>query len=530
MVLQAGIFHTTNAYGSFDLVRPNSLHRKGELILLPGIVLAGFLLRVIGLQPFAITHWDEGALWSGAQWFLSFGAAGDYMSRYSPPLPPLLFALSARVFGSGFQGAIWISATVGTASIVLIYWLGKDLLSSAAGIAAASMLALSGLNVMYSRSLLTEPFYVFFLLSTLLASVRYLRNPSTPMALFPGLAAACLQFTKYNGALAAVPLLAVLALDVATVRDPLIRRRSAMHFLLVSAIVSSAVLLNIAALWITGNLADFRRHYSHYVGQPSLGPLAVARYLGLVTPIVVSCCAVAGLIYVCLRRRSASWAIVHVGLLLYVAFLFGYTFYLRLLAPISVFLILYAAAAVHMLTESLPARWHVPSLAIVTLVFFLSSWRSLPRFLQRDHSGYNRASIFLNGVPPSMPVLMATQQYVWTDLHRPQIFIPGTSAPIIRSSTAGATKALLVVDVHAYYKYEPRVIAKFLDGLGQDHEIRTISNSLNLDCVENSLTYEELQRLDSDPDLKRAVFSIRIFSLDRDDVERLAKSLPGQGW
>jgi hypothetical protein len=183
-----------------------------------------------------------------------------------------------------------------------------------------------------------------------------------------------------------------------------------------------------------------------------------------------------------------------------------------------------------MLTESLPARWHVPSLAIVTLVFFLSSWRSLPRFLQRDHSGYNRASIFLNGVPPSMPVLMATQQYVWTDLHRPQIFIPGTSAPIIRSSTAGATKALLVVDVHAYYKYEPRVIAKFLDGLGQDHEIRTISNSLNLDCVENSLTYEELQRLDSDPDLKRAVFSIRIFSLDRDDVERLAKSLPGQGW
>jgi hypothetical protein len=223
---------------------------------------------------------------------------------------------------------------------------------------------------------------------------------------------------------------------------------------------------------------------------------------------------VAGLIYVCLRRRSASWAIVHVGLLLYVAFLFGYTFYLRLLAPISVFLILYAAAAVHMLTESLPARWHVPGLAIVTLVFFLSSWRSLPRFLQRDHSGYNRASIFLNGVPPSMP----------------QIFIPGTSAPIIRSSTAGATKALLVVDVHAYYKYEPRVIAKFLDGLGQDHEIRTISNSLNLDCVENSLTYEELQRLDSDPDLKRAVFSIRIFSLDRDDVERLAKSLPGQGW
>lgn len=508
-------------------MRANSLKGRIELALLAGIVLVGFLLRAIRLQPFAPTHWDEGALWSGAQWFLSFGAAGDYMARYSPPLPPALFAIGAFVFDSGVQGAIWIPVALGTASIALIYWLGEALLSPAAGLAAASMLSISGLNIMYSRSLLTESLYVFFLLCTLLASVRYVRERSSLMAVLSAVSAACLQYTKYNGALAAGPLVAVLAYDALKSREPKSRRRNAIHLLLVASIVSAAVVLNVAALWMTGNVADFRRHYSHYVGQASLSPLAIAGYVNLVTPAIVLCCALAGLIYVSLRRWSATWAIVQIAFVLYFTFLFGYTFYLRLLAPISIFLIVYAAAAVHMLTESLPVRWHVPALAVASLILVVSTWRSLPRFIQRDHDSYIQASAFLNTLPPSTRVIIAAQQYVWTDLQRPVIFIPGISSRGIRSFAANATDdVVLVVDIHAYYKYDPRVIPEFLDGLGENQEIRNIPNSLNFDCIENALTLDELHRLDFNPDLKAAVNSIRMFKLNKVDVEQLARSLP----
>jgi len=497
--------------------------RRTEHVLLGIIVLAGFLVRAIRLQPFAVTHWDEAAIWSGAQFFLSFGRTGDYMALTSPPLPPMLFAVGA-LFG-GVQGAVWVAVIFGSANIALIYFLTKKLLSPAGGFAAAVMLAASGLNVMYSRSLLTETFYVFFLLCTLLASVWYLRARTLVPLLIVALSAASLQYTKYNGALAACPLLAVLAYEVLTVRDQRQKWRSAVHIALVGAIISAAIFVNIAALWFTGSLADFKTHYSHYVGKAAASPGAIPEYVGMVTPITVLCLAAGGLIFVLLRKRNTDWTIVHIGFVLYVAFLFSYTFYLRLLAPVSIFLIVYASAAVFALIELLPAKIYIPVIALVGVAFVLNTWQDFPRYFERDHGGYARAAAYLNSLPSSTRVIMATQQNVWTDLRRPVVFTSRASPRELEKQVADSEEIVLVTDIYAYYKYAPRVVPAFVNRLSPDREIRTISNPLRFDLVENSLTLEELKRFESDPELRDQVYSIRVYKLSAEELRQLSALL-----
>ncbi len=498
--------------------------RRTESVLLAVLVLAAFIIRAIGLQPFAVTHWDEGAIWSGAQFFLSFGKAGDYMPLISPPLPPMLFSVGAFLFG-GVEGAVWIAIVFGSANIALIYFLTKRLLSPAAGFAAAVMLAASGLNVMYSRSLLTETFYVFFLLCTLLASVLYLRGRTLVPLLMVALSAASLQYTKYNGALAACPLLAVLAYEVLMVGDRRQKWRSTVHIALVGAIISVAIFVNIAALWFTGSLADFRTHYSHYVGKAAASPDDIPAYLGMVTPITVLCLATGGLIFVLLRKRNTDWVIVHIGFVLYVAFLFSYTFYLRLLAPVSIFLIVYASAAVFALTELLPTKIHVPVIALLCVAFFLNTWRDFPRYFERDHRGYARAAAYLNSLPASTHVIMAAQQNVWTDLRRPVVLISRASPREIEKQAADSQEILLVTDIYAYYKYAPRTIPVFVSRLSPDREIRTIPNPLRFDLVENSLTLEELKRFQFDQELRDKVYSIRVYRLTVEELHQLSALL-----
>jgi 4-amino-4-deoxy-L-arabinose transferase-like glycosyltransferase len=468
-----------------------------------------------------VTHWDEGAIWNGARWFLSLGKSGDYMPLFSPPLPPFLYSIGAWV-GRGVHGSIWLAVIFGAASIVIIYLLGRALLSPLAGLAAAVMLSVSGINVLYSRSLLTEAFYVAFLLLTLLATVHYLKTRTLRAVVLAGLSGACLQYTKYNGVLALGPLLAFLVYDALTssriAGDE--QWKSARHLAVLAGIISAAVLINLAALSIAGDLHDFRAHFSHYIKHSAATPSSIGAYLELVVPISVLVLALAGLIYVLAQRRSAPWTMVHIAFVLYCAFLFNYTFYLRLLAPISIFLIIYAAAGVYGIVNLLPGKLHIPLLLVACVLFGAETSRKLPHYVQQDHQGYVRAAQFLNTVPIDTPVIMVTQRYVWGDLRRPVFYSPGTTAPVLQRHTASANEALLVCDAYGYYKYDPRLIERFIATLSPSQLIKVISNPVSFDVVENTLTLEELERLDRDQKLQKEVFTIQVFKLYKRDIER----------
>jgi hypothetical protein len=239
----------------------------------------------------------------------------------------------------------------------------------------------------------------------------------------------------------------------------------------------------------------------------------------------VLCLATGGLIFVLLRKRNADWGIVHIGFVLYVAFLFSYTFYLRLLAPVSIFLIVYASAAVFAPIELLPAKIYTPVLALVAVAFFLNTWRDFPRYFERDHGGYARAAAYLNSLPSSTRVIMTTQQNVWTDLRRPVVFTSRASPRELEKQAADSHEVLLVTDIYAYYKYAPRIVPAFINRLSPDHEIRTFSNPLRFDLVENILTLDELKRFESDPELRDQVYSIRVYKLSVDDLRQLSALL-----
>ncbi len=236
-------------------------HRSNVALLI--ILAVGFGIRAFGLSQFAVTHWDEGDIWSGAVWFGTLGHNGRYHDQVSPPLPSVLFGVFAWPFGLNPRAAVWLSVLLGTASIGLMYLLVCRLASTRAALIASGLLALSGLHIMYSRSLLTEPFYVFFLLGALLSSMEYLRTRALKWVLLTAVSASCLQLTKYNGCLVALPLLTVLAYEIVTRRDQSDRARALRHSFLLGGLIAATIGANITALALSKVLPEFinvRRH------------------------------------------------------------------------------------------------------------------------------------------------------------------------------------------------------------------------------------------------------------------------------
>ena len=490
-------------------------HRSNVALLI--ILAVGFGIRAFGISQFAITHWDEGRIWHGAVWFRTLGHNSHYDAMISPPLPPVLFGIVAWPFGLNPRAVVWLSVLVGTASIGLMYLLVSPLASTRAALIASGLLALSGLHIMYSRSLLTEPFYVFFLLGALLASVEYLRTRALKWVLLTAVSASCLQLTKYNGCLVALPLLTVLAYEIVTRRDQSDRARALRHSLLLGGLIAATIGANITALALRGTLREFINYYSSYVGAALATPGALLDYLRLIIPIPVLCTAVAGIAYALWKHRSAEWTVVHLGLLLYVAFVFTYTFYLRLLAPVSTFLIIYVAVMTDALLRPRKVLAYA-AIGVVTLAIGLELWRNLPRYVIRDFGGYARAVDVLHRLDERVPVLMITQRNVWSNLPGNVTFMP-TAPPEDLAIPADTRRVYVVTDLYVYYKYNKRLYLNALVPF-QNRLIARVPNPLPYDVVENNLTLSELGRLEKDPAFREQVLSISVFELTGDEARR----------
>jgi hypothetical protein len=363
---------------------------------------------------------------------------------------------------------------------------------------------------MYSRLLLTEPFYVLFLLTSLLCSVEYVRTRALRWLIATAVGASCLQLTKYNGCLVAVPLLAVLACEAVTREYGEERSRAFRHGLILGGIVAGTIVSNVAVLTAFGVFSRFIRTYSGYIRGEPVSPAGLVQYLQLVTPLPVLYLAIAGMAYAAWERRSISWAIVHLGFILYVVFTFIYTFYLRLLAPLSVFLIIYASLVIDALFSSRARVARVATLMIAVL-FGFDTWRDFSRYVVRDFSGYSRASALLNGLGDGAPVLMLTQHNVWRELTRTVSFLPNAPPDEI-VIPPDAHHVYLVTDLYAYYKYGHRQYVSRLASL-QDRLVARIPNPLVYEPVENQLTILELVRLETDRALRDQLFSISVFRL-----------------
>jgi dolichyl-phosphate-mannose-protein mannosyltransferase len=176
---------------------------RAELALALLITLAGFALRFSQLDLLAVEHFDEGVYASN----LLFPDDGfQYPNRflYGPPLLPSLVEWATLFFGSEAGGvAKWVpflpSLLLGSLTVPLVWWAGRNWFSAPAGVAAASLIALNDFHIVMSRSVLTDAPLLFFLLLAVWLIVESLSWLDLRLAVAGGVVTGFAWATKYNG-------------------------------------------------------------------------------------------------------------------------------------------------------------------------------------------------------------------------------------------------------------------------------------------------------------------------------------------
>lgn len=165
----------------FDKIRPfnwnkyvKSLDAKSrralylEIAAVAVITLIALILRVTYLDRYPTSmHGDEGEIGMEALRFLGIGEPISPMGIGWGPLPNLYFLWEAgfiAILGRTAAGIRLISALFGTACIPLVYLICKKSWGKLAGFTGAWLIAISSLNIQYSRLAINNIHTFFFML------------------------------------------------------------------------------------------------------------------------------------------------------------------------------------------------------------------------------------------------------------------------------------------------------------------------------------------------------------------------------
>jgi len=205
---------STDSTGRSRLLPPG----QGEWLLMLLIFAIGCGLRFAWPERMAVEHFDE-AVYASNVWFGpddSFRYPEQHF--YAPPLLPTLIEWIFTLAGPSNLGAMLPSLVAGSLMIPLVWWVGRSWFGPVAGLAAATLCALSDAHIAFSRSALTDVLLCFWVLLAVYLTWRALITkrlwPTLGAGLFTGLA----WWTKYNGWLP-------IAIGVAGMVSWLIQRR-----------------------------------------------------------------------------------------------------------------------------------------------------------------------------------------------------------------------------------------------------------------------------------------------------------------
>ena len=482
--------------------------------------LIGLLLRVWSLGDFQLTHWDEGQIYSGGQWFRSLTSEGNYHPLQAPPLVPVLLSILFFFAGESPSTAILLNVVLSTLTIPLFHLLVRDIFDSRTGAVAAVMLALSVFHAMYARLLLTESAYILVMVLVLICSVRYLLTRRWQWLPAVVLATACLQYTKYNGSLIAWPLLLILFTEPWLDRTAGRLGRSVRATglcLLIGVPILLAIGANVLFLQLLGLFEQFVPHYTKFVGEeaPGVGELAATLFRTL--PLPVPLFGFAG-IALAVFEPSKPRSLLLLSMVLYVAFLLNYTFYLRLTLPIATLLLVFAAHGVA--TAATRLRWPrsrfpllLGVLVAVLVVEEMNGQRT--RFVDR-FDGYRNAALWLDENDDTPLRLFYTQRYVW-----PALALPPDSYGVPTNVRNGELLAgrdedmLFVVDVYPFSRSDLLDIRALFDRLVADgYRIAAIDNVLALETLYGAIPPGHVSGFDDDAALRSRLARIHVFRLN----------------
>jgi dolichyl-phosphate-mannose-protein mannosyltransferase len=168
---------------------------RGEKLAIGVLFVAAIALRFSYQARISIEHWDEAV--NASNLLLDDGYPNRFL--YSPPLLPALIEWSMLAFGKTSLAAVMPNLVLGSLTVPLCWWVGRDWFGPIAGIAAAALAALSDFQIVYSRTALTDAALGFWFLLAVYCSWRALARNHLGEAVLAGLVIACAWATKYNG-------------------------------------------------------------------------------------------------------------------------------------------------------------------------------------------------------------------------------------------------------------------------------------------------------------------------------------------
>lgn len=132
----------------------------------------------------------------------------DGATAFRPPAYPYLLAAVYELTGSSYTAARLVGALLGTLAVLLVYVIGRRLMTPAAALAAAAVAALFPSLVFWNAALLTEPLFLALELGAVLAALVARDRASLRWAAAAGALAGAAALSRSNGILL-VPVLAV---------------------------------------------------------------------------------------------------------------------------------------------------------------------------------------------------------------------------------------------------------------------------------------------------------------------------------
>ena len=124
-----------------------------------------------------------------------------------PPLGFYTAAVFLKVFGFTMSNAVNLVTIFGVACAVVVYFIGKEFYSKAAGLLSAAFFALAPWNLFLSRAFLIDAQCLFLSLVCLFFGIRAIHKDSSRLALVSGVFFATALLTKLYAAFILVPLL-----------------------------------------------------------------------------------------------------------------------------------------------------------------------------------------------------------------------------------------------------------------------------------------------------------------------------------
>ena len=238
---------------------------RNELWAVVAITLLGAVVRFAFPSAMAIEHFDEGVY---AANLLFPDQDYRYPDRhlYAPSLIPALIEWSIILFGDKGIAPMLPSLLLGTLTIPLIWWVGRQWFGKLSGIAAATLLSLSDFHIAFSRSALTDVPLCFWLLLAVYLFERAFRDLSWTTAIAAGVITGLAWWTKYNGWLPlAISLSGLMAWSLFARRD---ERHFLRHLALWTVAAVTAVLVW-SPYWLSlphGYAEVARNHSQYFVG------------------------------------------------------------------------------------------------------------------------------------------------------------------------------------------------------------------------------------------------------------------------